>query len=213
MAKHSSSYSTRSKIVLSLCVVLALTATTTFAYWTSQTTMNSGPIDAGQVSISVDNNVSTYNNTSVAINDIYPGEEQAYTVVVSNIGDSPYNYDVSVQQGATWTYGGNYLTAQYWGPITQTPTALNSTTGNQAIPSRSGACNAANTRSITKLTTNPVTITSSATNLFSGGKRTLAVGATDSLCFVVGMISSVPSDQQGKSATVQFNFNADQKYP
>lgn len=197
--------STRTRAVLSLGIVLGLTSVSTLAFWTDSATMASGTIQTARLDLKLDGQDSQPASGKLAISAMVPGESVAATVAVQRAANTiAFTYSASAAVAA-----GNELTEALRFKVfagTAAAQAVNANgirtqacTGTQVFGGADGA----------KLTT-------AATSLFTG-RTALATplalqstDLTDNLCVQAILPGATDNGAQGKTASVNFTFNATQ---
>lgn len=196
----------RTRALLSLGIVLALGVVGTSAYWTDNGSIVTGAITAGKMDLqavapspgtwALVGPGGSYTASSITVSNLTPTESQAFNLSVQNVGQPPFTYNATVQQGSTpaWTYTDTPITVTFW-----TGTATNTT----AWP-RAGTCSGS---AIGPTIT--VTATASTQSIYTAARR-LAAGTSEQVCMIVAMVSGAANTDQGKTGALQFNVTAAQ---
>lgn len=192
----------RAALALAVLAVVAagLSVRGTFAAWTDNATMPTGSFSSGTLDLTLNGNLvgvgGSWQNTSLGLGNLSPGESTAVAVSVRNNGSTPLKYGISAVGAGTLAVTDGLRFAVYPG-VTAT------TTGTEAAANRTGSCGGT---SPGDAATTPV-----ATTATFGSDRTLAAGASESVCIVARLSSAAPNSLQGQSGTTAtFTFNARQ---
>lgn len=197
--------SAKTRAVLSLGIILGLGSVSTMAYWTDTATMTTGSISAGTLDLKLGGNLAgqggTWNNTSLALTDMVPGESVAKDFTVQNAGAI----------GLTWT-----ATAAATGDLALSTSATSaqrlqfavyvggtsSNSGTAAAGNRTGTCTGT-------VAYGPAALTSTQSSVVSTA-QSLAASGSQNVCIKVSLPSAAPNALQGTTATATFIFNATQ---
>lgn len=186
----------RVRAVLSLGVVLGLGATGTMAAWTDTATAESGLFGAADVELTINGESPEFAFASVE--DVMPGQSVAGNLVLANTGGIDLRYLMDMQvEGLTTAKGG---TGQQRGDATSlgehlTLTVHSSTTadgvtcGGQAIVSQ--------------------TMTVGDPRSVLTDYRTVAAGASDTICVQATLASNAPVESRMAQVDVTFIVNAE----
>lgn len=186
--------STRVQAVLSLGVVLAASATGTFAYWTDTATVSGTTISSGSIDLMVNNQQSDSAFTTMALSNMVPGNSAAGVITVRNNGASPLTYYVD---GAATNADGKGLGAamvvKVTGDGSRSGSTPNFTCAGAALANTGTAF--------------------SANLVQSANPRQLAAGASETLCVQATLPSGASASLQNATTNVSFTFNASQLIP
>jgi predicted ribosomally synthesized peptide with SipW-like signal peptide len=191
--------STRVRVwaVLALAALVTLGVTGTYAYWSDSATVTTGSYTAGTMDLQFDTSgavgLGTSYNPTTSWSSFVPGQNVAFALTVKDVGNAAFHYSATIKQGATWTYADNALTFQFF-------TSGTSGTLGQTGSSCTGT---ALTSAVSPTTTAQAFVPS----------RPLTAGGSEVLCLKVSLASTASNNDQGKSATVVFDFSAAQDVP
>ena len=196
----------RTRAVLSLGAVgflaIGLGAQGTFAFWTDKATVETGSFSSGTLDITLNgalsttglaNNPGTTSISGFTLTNMVPGESRAVAFPVANAGSVGLTYSV------TGLGLGDLAPALQFTIATGTadnPTINNLRTGTCSGTSISGAGKA--------LSTVPPGTT------LVPGPRNLAAGASESICVIASLPTTVDNTFQGKTMTANLVFDAKQ---
>jgi predicted ribosomally synthesized peptide with SipW-like signal peptide len=187
----------RIRALLTLGAALGLGAVGTFAYWSDQATLATGPISSGTLDLTLDGNLSgqggTYTQTSFALANMIPGESVASAVTVANGGS------VTLRYTATATAAGG-LAAGLTFEVFTGGTATN--TGTEAAGNRAGSCTGSSSFG-------PAVLTGVAQTVI-GAPRQLSSSSSDSVCVVATLPTTAGNSLQETTATATLLFDAKQ---
>lgn len=179
--------STRVRAALALGAVVSIAATGSLAAWTDTVTVNGTTLTAGRIDLRVNNQDAITGYSGLNISNMVPGNSVAAVVTVSNNGTVPLTYTLdSVAVDGAPAGMGAQLAARLTGASSVTGTLPNQTCGGTVITGSGSSFNGA-------LIPNPIA-------------RTLAVGASETLCIQATLSSTAPSTIQGASTTINFTF-------
>lgn len=144
--------SARTRAVLSLGIVLGLTAVSTMAYWSDQATLTTGTIQTGKLDLLINNGLAgqggTVSATDWNIANMVPGESVAGTVSIGRATDSVgFTYTVSAAEGTGATGLGSFLKWRV-------------TNGNVVGTGRAKTCDGTEVMAARSLTTAATSVTS-----------------------------------------------------
>jgi predicted ribosomally synthesized peptide with SipW-like signal peptide len=178
--------------VLSLGVVLAASATGTYAYWTDSATVSGTTITSGSIDLFVNGGNNDTAFTTMSLSNMVPGNSAAGVITVKNNGNSPLTYYVDgAASNADGKGLGAAMTVKVTADATRSGSSPNWTCAGSAL---------ANTGS-----------SFSANLVQSANPRMLAAGASETLCIQATLPSSVTgTGLQNASTNVSFTFNASQ---
>lgn len=183
---------TRRALVAAVLAVATLAGVGgTYAYWTDQVEVSGVDLQAGTIDLKVDGADSVTTFTALNITAMVPGNTVAGVLTVSNAGTAPLTYYVD----ATATNPlGAALVAKVTGAATTTGSTPTATCGGTTL-SPSG-------------TTFAASLVGS-----SASPRTLAVGASETLCVQATLPVDADSSLQGSTSALTFTFHASQVLP
>ncbi|MBC9733572.1 TasA family protein [Nocardioides marmotae] len=184
-------------------VVVLMGGQGTFAFWTDRATVSSGDFQSGSLDITVNGQLAGPSNNggsttlgALALQNMLPGESVAASFPVKNVGSLPLVYDIS-GTGTGALAGANGL--QY--SVAVGVDAAN--TGTVAGGDRRGSCGAtvATDQNTTRLTATPSALVV---------KRSLGIGASETICVVARLNSNAGNDLQGKPGSASLVIHATQ---
>lgn len=194
----------RTRALLSLAAVAVLASGMsvkgTFAFWTDSATVNAGGFTSGTLDVTVNGQLGGQGGTTaianLALANITPGESVAASFPVANVGTTPLTYNVTgTGSGAlAVTNGLQYLVV--FG-------ASASNTGTAASGNRAGSCG-----TTTATDANTTLLTAAAATLASN--RSLAAGASDTVCVIARLNFQAPNELQNKAGNATLVFDAKQ---
>jgi len=187
--------STRVQAVLSLGVVLAASATGTYAYWTDSATVSGTTISSGSIDLFVNGGNNDTAFTTMSLANMVPGNSAAGVITVKNNGNSPLTYYVDGAASNTDGKGlGAAMVVKVTGDATRSGSSPTFTCSGSAL---------ANTG------------TSFSANLVQSGAnaRLLAAGASETLCVQATLPTGASTSLQNATTNVSFTFNASQLIP
>jgi len=179
---------TRVRAGLALGAVLAIGVTGTYASWTDSVPVSGTTITTGTLDLKVNGADSLPSYTALNISGMVPGNSTASVVTVKNAGTIPLTYYATATAGGTL---GPALAVKVTGDSATSGSGTAVTCAGQAL-SGSGSS-------------------------FTGGlvgssaaPRSLAVGATETLCVQATLPATADNSLQGQSTSVTITFNASQ---
>ncbi|MDJ0359119.1 TasA family protein [Rhodococcus sp. H29-C3] len=180
------------RAVMSIGIVLGLGAVGTLAAWSDSATATSSKFSAGAILLHVNSKHETSTMTSLAMVAMKPGDSVAGLLPVENRGTVDFRYTATVTTTADSVLAPNLRVAAY-----RSATVINS------VLAAGKVCNGTLINPAVALAPAPTS-----RNLISTA-RSLTVGASENICIQVTLDSStVKPVAQGKSATVDFRFTA-----
>lgn len=186
LPSHPSVKSRRVRGALASCSVLGLAWVGTYAAFTDDAAAES-VFTAGEVDIVLANETDdAYAFTDLSVDAIKPGTVKYAALPVNNAGDLPFDYTLT-----TTTSTANDLAAAL-------TIGVKSVIGTTCDATSYGAGTA-------------VVAESSLTTAPTSAARSLAVGASETLCFKVELPSGADNASQGQSTTATFTFDATQQ--
>ena len=197
--------STRTRALLSLGIVLGLTSVSTLAFWTDSSQLTSGTIQTAKLDLKLDGADNLPSSTKLAISAMIPGESVAATVAVQRAANTiAFTYSASAAVAA-----GNELTEALRFKVFAGTAAAQTVSGTGI---RTQACTGTQVFG----GTDGLKLTTAASTLFSG-RAALATplglqstDLADNLCVQAILPTATDNSAQGKSASVNFTFNATQ---
>jgi hypothetical protein len=181
-------------------VALLATAHGTLAFWTDDASVASGGLTAAALDVTLDgnltgtaNNGGTWTNSSFALDTMVPGESKAVSFAVGNAGSAPLTY--AVTGTATGALATGLRFSVYAGGAA-------SNSGTIANGNRTGTC--AGSALVTDATLSAVTAT------IVSSRRTLASGASETVCVIAKLDSGAANSLQGATATATLGFSGRQ---
>lgn len=178
--------SERLRAALALGLLAPFTCAGTLAAWTDSVTVTGSTFSAGRIDLKVNGGDSNVAFTTINLAAMVPGNTTAGVLTVSNAGTAPLKYTASA---ATTNADGKGLGALLVAKVTGDAT----TTGSAPAKTCAGAALAGTG---TALDANLVTTS-----------RTLAAGASETLCVMVTLPSTAPSSVQGATTDATFTFS------
>ncbi len=193
--------------------MLLLGAVGTSAYWTDEAVVDSGTISSGSLDLELQTpgsgtawlhqgNGTSTTDTALALDDLTPGETQAFDLAARNVADVAFTYAVSVDRVEPWGLvdggAGSPVTVRFYAG----PTARAS---NDTTHPRTGSCSG------TAQSAGAVRVGTSSSTVVPD--RTLDVGSSEQLCAVVGLADDAVTANQGQQGAVQLTFTATQVAP
>jgi predicted ribosomally synthesized peptide with SipW-like signal peptide len=184
--------SIRIRALLSIGTVLGLGAVGTLAAWTDEATatanFSAGTLDLTLATAPGGTPADSIAVTSLNMTAMYPGVSRAATIEVSNTGTVPLTYLVASTAangpgGSGGDLGGALTVSIYTG-------------GTATNDGSTGTCNGTLVGTANIPLTGPLLPTA----------RPLAPAGTETLCLVVALPATAPSDLQGTSTAVTFSF-------
>lgn len=189
--------SVRVRAILSLGVVLGLSATGTFAFWTTSVAVTGTSFTAGSLAMTVDNTTG-YSNAAgtLTMTNMSPGATSAQVMTIKNTGNIPLKWTLTQQlSGAN---ASQFTTAGSLSVTVKTGATV-AGTGNAATCSGGTVVGSATTLSSTA---SSVVATRQPATPGSG----VGAGSSVALCFQVTFDSAAPSTLQGLTAQDTFTF-------
>lgn len=181
----------RALIAAALAIAALAGITGTYAYWTDHVEVSGVDLQAGTIDLKVNGADTLTTFTAMNITNMVPGNSVAGVLTVSNAGTFPLTYYVDAS-----------ATSDLGAALVATVTGAASVTGSAPAATCGGA------------TLSP-SGTTFATSLVgsSGSPRTLAVGASETLCFQATLPLDADSSLQGMTSALTFTFHASQVLP
>lgn len=183
----------RTRALLALGLVAALGATRTAAYWSDSRTVPDQSLTLGHLDLVVDGDDPDTAFTQLTTPSLQPGGSTAGVMTVKNAGTLPLSYWAEWQASDP---GGMR------GSLTAKVTGASSTGGSGTALTCPGSA----------LANSATSISTSATAFLgtNAARRTLAAGASETVCVQVSMSSTAPGTLQGATAPVTITFHAKQ---
>jgi hypothetical protein len=175
----------------------------TFAAFTDSATMSTGTFSTGTLDVTLNGMLGgpggTWANNSFTIANLVPGESVAVSFPVGSAGTAPLKYTVRATGSGGLAVANGLQYAVYFGNASNVAT----NTGTAAASNRTGACGGTTPTdaTATNVTSTPVTFP---------GERTLAAGASETVCIVARLNSQAGNGLQGQTSTASFVFDARQ---
>ncbi len=183
---------TRVRAVMSIGIVLGLGAVGTLAAWTDSATATSSMFSAGAILLHVNNKHETSTMTSLAMVAMKPGDSVAGMLPVENKGTVDFRYTATVTTSADSVLAPNLKVSAY-----------RSAAVSNSVLAAGKICTGTLIDPAVSLAPSPTSRAMIST------PRPLAAAASESICIQVTLDSStVKPVAQGKSATVNFRFTA-----
>lgn len=176
----------RPRAIASLGIVLGLGAIGTLAAWSDTATATSGVFSTGSINLKLaDQNDpnAAYAFTTLTKTGMFPGNSVAAALPVANNGSGPFTYTM-----------GAVATTSPLAPYLKVTVSTGTSNGTVC----SGGTVIANS----------LALTSGGTTALIGTGRSLAQGASETLCFQVMLDSAAPNNVNNQTVNTSFNFNA-----
>ncbi|RCK68726.1 hypothetical protein DT076_14155 [Desertihabitans brevis] len=185
-------------LALALAVLLGMTGYTSWAYWQDTAEVRTGSFTAGGLDLQLDTGGAVglgteYPKTSIAADDLLPGETLAHSLTVHNVSSAAATYGATVQRGSTWGYDGSSITFRLF--------AGSPDTSDTSYP-RQQTCSGSPLGAQTF-------VPASATSVI-GTPRALAPGGSEALCVLVGLDAASADVNQGAQGTLTLVLTATQ---
>ncbi|MCH1867369.1 TasA family protein, partial [Nocardioides sp. CFH 31398] len=184
---------TRHRAALALALVAALGVGVggggTYAFWNDRADVGTGSVSAGTMDLRVDDQAvgqgAGYTKSSIAFANRTPGEYEAYSLTLRNVGDPPGTYRLEALRGGTWTYLDDAVVVQaYTGsPVEDTTYPVQDTCSGAALGPEQ-------------------LLTSTSAFSLTTSARSLAAGAQESVCVRIGISVNAGNGNQGKTGTL-----------
>lgn len=182
-------------------LALGFGAQGTFAFWTDQATVTTGSFSSGTLDITLNGqlagsagNGGTTTPAGFSLLNMVPGESQSFSFPVTNNGNVGLTYAI------TGAATGTLVPAMQFSVFSG---SANAQTGTASGGNRAGTCTG------TALISNQ-SFASPTTVVADAAKRALVAGATENICVVVTLPTSVGNEFQGKTLTASLVFDAKQ---
>lgn len=197
------------RAILCLGIFAAPAATVTMAYWADQATIESGPLTAGTLDLTVGATVTdsknlegtggTFPYSTLTIAGLVPGESVARPFVVRNFGSTTFTFNGSIYTASDHLVAGNngLRVGIYAGgtPID---------TGTEAAGNRSGTCPGGTLLKEQAVSTSTNTVDIEPVDF------PLAPGTTRSYCARILLGPAAPNSLQGKLTQLVIRLDAKQ---
>lgn len=178
--------SARLRAALGLGVVLSAGVMGTHAYWTDSVSVQGATFSTGALDLQVNNLDAAVDFSTISLAGMVPGNTTAGVLTVKNAGTVPLKYTAtSAATNADGKGLGAALAAKITGASSVTGSGASRTCGGSALPGTGTSLNG---------------------SIISTG-RTLAVGATETLCVQVTLSATAPSALQAATTTATLSFN------
>lgn len=197
--------SIRTRAVLSLGIVLGLASVSTLAFWTDSAQLTTGTIQTAKLDMRLDGADNQPTSGKLAIANMIPGESVAATISVQRVANTiAFTYSASAAVATS-----NELTEALRFKLYSGTAGTAATSGTGVRTQPCGGTQLWGGTDGLKLTATATSLISARTALATP----LALSATekaDSLCVQAILPTATDNTAQGKSATVNFTFNATQ---
>lgn len=167
------------RALLAAGTVLGLGAIGTTAAWTDQGTATTGTFTLGTIDLKLNGNDNTA-LTTLAATAMKPGDTVQAAVIVSNAATVPFTYNLA-------------------GTSTTTSGGADSVGAAMKLVIQLGAC----ASNVSATLNTPQTFATTLT-----ANRSLAAGASETLCFTVTLPTDAATGLQGRNSTASFLFTA-----
>lgn len=177
----------RVRALLSLGVVVGIGATGTYAYWTDSVTVTGTTITAGTIDLKVNNADSVTGYSALDIAAMVPGNSTAGVLTVSNSGTAPLRWSLDASASNADGKGlGAALVVKVTGDAATAGSSPTATCSGSALPG-TGASFAADL-------------------VPAASPRTLAAGASETICLQATLPTGASSALQAATTTVSLTF-------
>jgi predicted ribosomally synthesized peptide with SipW-like signal peptide len=179
--------SVRVRALLSLGVVASVGATGTFAYWTDAVSVTGTSFTAGTIILQANGADDTLANGYAALSlaTFVPGNSTAGVVTIKNNGTAPLKYSAASSSDASTLSDAMVVKV------------TNDATTSGSLATAKTCAGTALAGTTTTLNTSLITT-----------KRSLAAGASETICIQVALPTSAHTSLQGASSAVTFTFTA-----
>ena len=178
----------RVRAALALGAIVCVGVGGTYAYWSDSVPVSGVTITSGTLDLKVNNADSITNYSGLNLTNMVPGNSTAAVLTVQNAGNVPLTY---YADGSATGPLGAALVVKITGDTSVTGSGSSATCAGTAL-ANSG--------------------TSFSSNLIgsSANPRTLAAGASESICVQATLPSTASSSLQGTTTNIALTFNANQ---
>jgi predicted ribosomally synthesized peptide with SipW-like signal peptide len=176
------------RAALALGTVLCVGVTGTLAYWSDEVQVSGTEISTGTLDLTVNGADPFTAFTTLSLTNMVPGNTTAGVLTVRNAGTVPLKYYADAAAGGTL---GSALTVKVSGDAATTGSAPTKTCAGSALAGTGSG-----------FTSNLV-----GTN---ANQRSLAVGASETLCIQATLPTTAPSALQTQTTNVTLTFNSTQ---